>query len=188
MSGSCDARSSCHRDPVGLVLGVLLVPVGLLRPVPGDRAQVRGVLAEHLPQHGHEPVDRVGGLAGGGREPLDRVVGAMDVRHRVHQVELPGLFGHGRRISIVAFAGDLPLVILSAAKDLPCNASSRSPEAERSFASRRCREARADGSEGARMRHRPSVASPQPLRCRSIEEDEDRREKKTRDPFPESRD
>ena len=90
-----------HRDAVGFVIAVGLVAHGLLRPVPGDREQIRGVLPQHLSQHRHEPVDGVGGLAERRREALDRVVGAVDVGHRVHEVELPGGFRHGSRDSML---------------------------------------------------------------------------------------
>jgi len=86
-----------HRHPVGLVLGVGLVPLGPLGPVPGDGHEVGGVLAEELPQHGREAVDRVGRFSSRGREALDRVVGPVDVRHRVDQVELSRV-GHERAI------------------------------------------------------------------------------------------
>ena len=83
-----------HRQPVRLVLGVCLMPHRPLRAVPGDREVVGGVLAQHLAQHRHEAVDRVGRLSGRGREAGDRVIGAMDVGHRVHQVQFRAVRRH----------------------------------------------------------------------------------------------
>jgi hypothetical protein len=56
------------------------------------------MLAQHLSQHRHETIDRVGWPPGGRGETLDRVVGAMDVGHSVHQIERRARFGHRSRI------------------------------------------------------------------------------------------
>jgi hypothetical protein len=86
-----------HRNAVGLVPGIGVVAHGPFRAVPGDGEVIGSVLAQHLAQHRHEAVDGVGGLAGRCREALDGVVGAMDIGHRVHQVELARV-GHERAI------------------------------------------------------------------------------------------
>ncbi len=87
-----------HRHAVGLVLGVRLVPQGPLRPVPRGGQKVGAVLPDHLAEHRDETVDGVGRPAGGRREALDRVVGPMDVRHRVDQIERRAGRRHGSRI------------------------------------------------------------------------------------------
>ena len=87
-----------HRHAVGLVLGVRLVPLGPLRPVPGGGQKVGTVLPDHLAEHRDETVNGVGRPARGRREALDRVVGAVDVRHRVDQIERRAGRRHGSRI------------------------------------------------------------------------------------------
>ena len=78
---------------------------GSLRPVPGGGQKVGAVLPDHLAEHRDETVDGVGRPAGGRRETLDRVVGPMDVRHRVHQVEGGAGRRHGSRILCGAAGG-----------------------------------------------------------------------------------
>ncbi len=84
-----------HRSPVGLVGGIGVVALCALGAVPGHRQVLGRVLAQHLAHHGDEAVDRVGRLARRGGETLDGVVGAVDVGHRVDQVELGAGLGHG---------------------------------------------------------------------------------------------
>ena len=93
--GDLGGQVLVHGGPVRLVAVVLLVADGLLRPVEGDRQVLARMLAEHLLQHRHEAVDGVGRPAGLGREAPDRVVSAVDVGHRVHEVDGRARRGHG---------------------------------------------------------------------------------------------
>jgi hypothetical protein len=86
-----------HGDAVRLVLAVRVLAKRPLRPVPGDREVIGSVLAQHLAEHVDEAVDGIGRLSRRGRKPLDRVVGAVDVGHRVDQVEFSRV-GHERAI------------------------------------------------------------------------------------------
>ena len=69
--------------PVGLVLDPLLVPEGRLAAVEGHRDVGRFLVAQHVDEHRGEPVDRVGGLPGGGGEVLDRQGEERPVRERM---------------------------------------------------------------------------------------------------------
>ena len=96
--GDLDAQILLHGGAVGLVPVVLVVPDGPLGPVEGHGEILGRMLAEHLLEHRHEPVDRVGRLAFPGRQSPDRVVSAVDVGHGIHQIERRARFGHGSRI------------------------------------------------------------------------------------------
>ena len=96
--GDLDAQVLLHGGAVGLVRVVLVVADGPLGPVEGHGEILGRMLAEHLLEHRHEPVDRGGGLALPGRKAADRVVSAVDVGHGIHQVERRARFRHGNRI------------------------------------------------------------------------------------------
>ena len=76
-----------HPGALELVCLELLVPERRARRVPGDPHVARLVLAEQLPEHHGHPEGRVGRQAARGREMADGVVGAVEVRRAVHQIE-----------------------------------------------------------------------------------------------------
>ncbi len=76
-----------HGRPVGLVVLELLAPDGGLGHVPGHAQVLRLFLAQELPEHVEEAVDRVGGQALRVGQAPDRIEGPEDVRIAVDQID-----------------------------------------------------------------------------------------------------
>ena len=80
-----------HRGAVGLVLGGDPVAEGVGGEVERGGDEPRLVVGQQLPEHRHEPVDRVGRPAVGPGETTDRVVGAIHLVAAVDEEERPRL-------------------------------------------------------------------------------------------------
>jgi len=76
-----------HRFAVGLIILEPLVPKGGLLPVKTDGEVIRLFLVDELPEHRHEAVDRIRGLAPGGGKRANRVKRPVTERMPVNQKE-----------------------------------------------------------------------------------------------------
>ena len=70
-------------QPIGLVLGERVGAEAMPGDVEGDRDVARLLVAQQIDEHRGEAVDRVGRLAGGGGEVLDRQGIERAIRDRV---------------------------------------------------------------------------------------------------------
>ena len=97
ISGSWPLNSSGVLLRLALYSAYSREPEGLPRDVEGDRDVGRLLVAQHVDQHRGEAVDRVGVLAGRGREVLDRQREERAVGQRVAvEQEQAGTGGLGR--------------------------------------------------------------------------------------------
>ena len=82
-----------HGCPVGLVFGVEFIPEGEPAGIEDYRQVVRLPVLHYLEKHLGEPVEGIGGKSPGGGKVTYGVIGPVDVRRTVDQIE-QGLTGH----------------------------------------------------------------------------------------------